>query len=395
MKKINFSGKRVLVRVDFNVPLDDEHNIKDFTRIERALPTLKYILDQGGRLVICTHMGRPKVGEENAHLSTKHLVPDLERLLNRTVVHLDDTVGERVQKKISDLDKESVVILENTRFYNEEKKGDETFAKQLSNLADIYINDAFGTAHRAHASTATVAQYFDDDAKGFGFLMQAEIENGNKILQNPQHPVTCIVGGAKVSDKIKLLENLINLADHILIGGGMAYTFIKAQGGAIGNSLCEDEHLDLAKEILKKSEAKECTIHLPKDSVIADEFSASANTMIVDSHSIQENWMGLDIGPEAIADYKKVLLDSKTILWNGPMGVFEMESFAIGTFQTAQAVADATSNGAFSLIGGGDSVSAINKSGLNNKVSYISTGGGAMLELLEGKKLPGIAAITD
>lgn len=395
MQNLDFNNKKVLVRVDFNVPFDKDLNITDFTRIKKALPTLKYILDKGGALIVCTHLGRPKVGENNDKYSTKHLVNDFARLLGREVTFVKDTIGQEVQTATEKMQSGDVILLENTRFYDEETKGDEGFAKSMASLADIYINDAFGTAHREHSSTTTVAKYFDRDHKGFGFLMDAEVANGNKILNNPAKPVTAIVGGAKVSDKIQLLDKLIDLADHILIGGGMAYTFLKAQGGKIGNSLCEDEHLDLALATLKKASVNNCTIHLPEDSKIADAFSAEANVDTVLSNEIPDGWMGLDIGPKAIAAYREVLLLSKTILWNGPMGVFEFEAFSAGTFTIAQSVADATSHGAYSLIGGGDSVSAINQSGLDDQVSYVSTGGGAMLEFLEGKVLPGVAAINE
>lgn len=391
MQNIDFKNKKVLVRVDFNVPLDNNQQITDDTRIRRAIPTLNYILEQGGDLVICTHLGRPN-GQFNPDLSIKHLTKRLSELLGKPVAHADTTIGEKAKHIIKH---NPIVILENTRFYKEEKAGDPAFAKGMADLADIYINDAFGTAHRAHASTTTVAQFFDKKHKGFGLLMQAEIKNGNKILNHPNKPVTAIIGGAKVSDKIKLIENIIDLADHIIIGGGMAYTFIKAEGGQIGSSLCEDDFLDLARNTLIKAEANNCRIHLPVDSVIANEFSKDAKYTIKTSYDIDEPWMGLDIGPNAIQSFRDVVLDSKTILWNGPMGVFEFEHFAKGTFAIAKAVAEATSNGAFSLIGGGDSVSAINKSGLNNQVSYVSTGGGAMLEFLEGKTLPGIAAMEE
>ena len=391
MQHINFKNKRVLVRVDFNVPLDKNQEITDDTRIRRAIPTLDYILKNGGKLIICTHLGRPG-GEVNPELSTKHLIQRLSDLLGSKVVHSSSTIGNEALEAVKNND---IVLLENTRFYKEEKKGDETFAKGMAELADIYINDAFGTAHRAHASTTTVAKYFSKENKGFGLLMNAEIENGNKILNDPEKPVTAIIGGAKVSDKIKLIENLIDLSDHIIIGGGMAYTFIKSQGGQIGNSLCEQDYLDLARKTLIKANENNCQIHLPIDSVIANEFSKDAKFTIKASEDIEESWMGLDIGPMAIEAFGEVLANSKTILWNGPMGVFEFENFSKGTFAIAKSVAEATSNGAYSLIGGGDSVSAINKSGLNEHVSYVSTGGGAMLEFLEGKTLPGIAAMQE
>jgi phosphoglycerate kinase len=395
MHHILFKDKIALVRVDFNVPLDKNFKVTDHTRIEKAIPTLRYILDQGAKLVVCTHLGRPKVGADNGAYSTNHIRTDFEKLLGSAVYFVDDCIGKKVQDKVSELKKGETLLLENTRFYDEETAGDHTFAKSLASLADIYINDAFGTAHRAHASTTTVAEFFDKDHKGFGYLMEAEVANGQKILNNPKRPLTAIVGGAKVSDKIQLLEQLINLADHILIGGGMAYTFLKASGGNIGKSLCEYEYLDLANKIIAQAKAKGCTLHLPFDSVIADKFGADAASKISNSAEILEDWMGLDIGPKAISDYTKVILESKTLLWNGPMGVFEFESFNKGTFGVANAVAMATDKGAYSLIGGGDSVAAINQSGLENRVSYVSTGGGAMLEFLEGKILPGVAAILN
>lgn len=395
MKELQFKNKKVLARVDFNVPLDENHNITDHTRIDRAIPTLKKILSEGGLLSVCTHMGRPKVGEDNYQFSTQHLVNDFAERLGTKVQYVSDCIGEEVMEAVKNQDLGTVILLENTRFYNEEKKGDKEFAKALAKPFDIYVNDAFGTAHREHASTATIAQFFEGDHKTFGYLMNAEVKNGNKVLHHPVSPVTAIVGGAKVSDKIKLLENLIDSNDNILIGGGMAYTFIKASGGKIGNSLCEDEYLDLAREILVKAKKNNTAIYLPVDSKVADDFKPDANTAIVPSDEIEDGWMGLDIGPKAIEQYKEVIMKSKTILWNGPMGVFEFEAFSSGTFSVAQSVADSTQEGAFSLIGGGDSVSAINKSGLSDKVSYVSTGGGAMLEFLEGKELPGIKAMTE
>lgn len=393
MKDINFNGKSVLARVDFNVPLDASHKILDHTRIDRAIPTLLEILKQGGKLSICSHVGRPKVGEDNHQYSTQHLVADLSERLGRKVVFVADCVGDLVSDAVANQKEEVVLLLENTRFYAEEKKGDVDFANQMSQPYDIYVNDAFGTAHRNHASTATIAQFFDKQHKTFGYLMSAEVENGNKVLHGADKPVTAIVGGAKVSDKIHLLKNLVKSNDNILIGGGMAYTFIKAQGGCIGKSLCEDEYLDLALEILEDARQQGTSIYLPEDSVIASEFAADADFKVVKSNSVDDNWMALDIGPKAVDQYSKVIKESKTILWNGPMGVFEFAQFDKGTFAIAKAVAESTSEGAFSLIGGGDSVSAINKSGLEDQVSYVSTGGGAMLEFLEGKVLPGIAAM--
>ncbi|MCL4106708.1 UNVERIFIED_CONTAM: hypothetical protein GTU68_048152 [Idotea baltica] len=383
---LDFNKQKVLVRVDFNVPLNSNNEITDDTRIKKALPTLKYVLDHGGSLILASHLGRPlkKKNDDGSinveKFTLKHLVGHLTETLGVQVNFSSDCVGE-------------VLLLENTRFHDEEGQGDVKFAKQLASLADIYVNDAFGTAHRAHASTTTVAQFFDSEHKCFGYLMESEIANATKLLNNPKHPVTAIIGGAKVSDKIQLIDKITEFADHILIGGGMSYTFLKAKGGSIGNSLFEEDFVELAGKLIEKCKQKGVELHLPQDSVIADDFNNDANLKTVASMEIPEGWMGLDIGPYAIEDYRNVILKSSTILWNGPVGVFEMTSFAKGTFSVAKAVADSTQNGAFSLIGGGDSVSAINKSGLSEKVSFISTGGGAMLEFLEGKELPGIKAI--
>lgn len=392
---LDFQDKRVLVRVDFNVPLDEHFNVTDDTRIVKSIPTLRYILSKGGIIILCSHLGRPKPGQDNSKYSLRHILPILSRDLGVPVEFVDDCVGPVTEEVISQMESGEVLILENLRFHKEETDGDENFAKALASYADIYINDAFGTAHRAHASTTTVAKFFDKNHKAFGFLMQAEIENGNKVINNPTKPVTAIIGGAKVSDKIVLLERLIDVCNNILIGGGMAYTFIKAKGGQIGGSICENEFTDLALRILEKAKNNDCNILLPEDSLIADKFAADAQFKECQSDQIPDSWMGLDIGNQAIALYSSVISDSKTILWNGPMGVFEFDNFSKGTFAIARAVADATERGSYSLIGGGDSVSAINKSGLSDKVSYVSTGGGAMLEFLEGKTLPGIAAILD
>jgi phosphoglycerate kinase len=396
MNHINFQDKKVLVRVDFNVPLLKSLAVADNTRIEKAIPTLKAILEKGAKaLIVCTHLGRPKTGADNSSFSTKHIVSEFSNLLGKEVEFVDDCIGEKVENAIAELEHGGVLLLENTRFYDEETEGEENFSKSLASVADIYINDAFGTAHRAHASTTKVAHYFDKDHKGFGYLMDAEVTNGNKVLLNSDSPFTAIVGGAKVSDKIKLLENLIDKANNILIGGGMAFTFKKALGGNIGKSLCETDLLSLSLEILEKAKSKGCNIYLPEDSIAASAFSAEADIMTVASDHIDGDWMGLDIGPKAVETYSEIIKKSKTIIWNGPMGVFEFEKFSNGTFSVAQAVADATALGAFSLIGGGDSVAAINKAGLEDKVSFISTGGGAMLEFLEGKILPGITAIQE
>lgn len=395
LRNLDFEGKKVLVRVDFNVPLNDAFEITDDTRMLKAKPTLEYILQEGGALIIMTHMGRPKLDDPSSleRLSTKHLVHHLMELLEVQVKHIPSCMSNDVLPVLADLQPGEIALLENTRFYPEEKKGDEAFAEMLSKYGDVYINDAFGTAHRAHASTAVVAKFFDSTAKAFGLLMQNEIQNASKLMQEAEKPVTAIVGGAKVSDKIQLIENLMDFADNILIGGGMSYTFIKAQNGQIGNSLCEDEHMDLALTILEKAEATNTKVYLPIDSLIADKFDAKAKTQVVNSSEIPDGWMGLDIGPEAQKQYGEIILNSKSILWNGPVGVFELEPFSNGTLAMASYIAEATDEGAYSLIGGGDSVAAINQSGLADKVSFISTGGGAMLELLEGKTLPGVASI--
>jgi len=394
-KDLNFKNIGALVRVDFNVPLNDAYEITDDTRMTAAIPTIEKILADGGSVVLMSHLGRPKDGPTEKY-SLKHLVAHLSHLLGgKEVIFADDCISDEALKMSSNLKPEQVLLLENLRFYKEEEKGDEAFAEKLSKHGDFWVNDAFGTAHRAHASTTIVAKFFPKDKRSFGYLMETEVNNGNKVIDNPASPVTAIVGGAKVSDKIKLLEKLIDISDNILIGGGMAYTFIKAQGGQIGKSLCENEFLDLAITTLALAKDQNCQIHLPSDSVVADNFSADANFKIVNSNEIEEDWMGLDIGPDATEAYSNVIKNSKTILWNGPMGVFEFENFSKGTFGVANAVADATTLGAFSLIGGGDSVAAINKAGLNDKVSFVSTGGGAMLEFLEGKVLPGIAAVTE
>ena len=391
---LNFSGKKALIRVDFNVPLDDKFNITDDNRMVGAVPTIEKILNDGGSVILMSHLGRPEDGPAEKY-SLKHLVRHLAILLNRDVQFADDCIGESAVSKAKDLKSGEVLLLENLRFYKEEEKGDVDFAGKLAKHGDFWVNDAFGTAHRAHASTTIVSQFFPKGKKSFGYLMDAEVVAGNKVLNHPVSPVTAIVGGAKVSDKIKLLEKLVESSDNILVGGGMAYTFIKAQGGEVGKSLCEMEFLDLALRTLELAKEHNCVIHLPEDSVIADNFAADANTQIVPSNEIPEGWMGLDIGPKAAEAYSHVIKNSKTILWNGPMGVFEFDAFSKGTFGVANAVADATALGAYSLIGGGDSVSAINKAGLEDKVSYVSTGGGAMLEFLEGKVLPGIAAVTE
>jgi len=390
----SFSGKKALVRVDFNVPLNDKFEITDDTRIRAAIPTIKKIQKDGGSVILMSHLGRPKDGPTNKY-SLKHLVAHLGKLLSSNNVEFaDDCIGQQAIEKSKALKPGEVLLLENLRFYKEEEKGDKEFAKKLAALGDVYVNDAFGTAHRAHASTAVIAQFFPADRKLFGLLMENEVKSAEKVLRDAEKPFTAIMGGAKVSDKILLIENLLQRANHIIIGGGMAYTFFKAQGGKVGSSLVEEDRLQTAKELLEKAKAKNVQIHLPADSIIADKFDANANTREADTNNIPDGWMGLDIGKKAIAEFRDVILQSKTILWNGPMGVFEMEKFQSGTKAIAQAIAEATQKGAFSLIGGGDSVSAINQFGFDDKVSYVSTGGGAMLEFFEGKELPGIAAIN-
>ena len=389
----NFNNQRALVRVDFNVPLNDQFEITDDTRMTSTIPTIKKILNDGGKAILMSHLGRPKDGPTDKY-SLKHLVKNLKELLPRTnVLFADDCIGERALELSKDMKPGEVLLLENLRFYKEEEKGDEAFAQKLARLGDVYVNDAFGTAHRAHASTAIIAKFFPADKKMFGLLMEAEVKNAEKVLHDSEKPFTAILGGAKVSDKIMIIENLLERADHIIIGGGMAYTFFKAKGGNVGKSLVEEDRLDTAKELIKKADDKGVKIHLPADSIIADKFAADASTQIAENTSINDAWMGLDIGPKAIEEFKTVISNSKTILWNGPMGVFEMEKFQGGTKAIAGAIAEATEKGAFSLVGGGDSVSAVNQFGYADKVSYVSTGGGAMLEYFEGKELPGIAAI--
>jgi phosphoglycerate kinase len=391
----DFKNEKALIRVDFNVPLDEQFNITDDTRMRAAIPTIKKVLDDGGSVILMSHFGRPKSGPEDK-FSLKHLLPHLKELLpGTTVLFADNCIGEDAQQKAKDLKPGEVLLLENLRFHKEEEKGDEAFAKKLSELGDVYVNDAFGTAHRAHASTAVIAQFFPAEKKMFGLLMNAEISNADKVLNSSEKPFTAILGGAKVSDKIEIIENLLKKANNIIIGGGMAYTFLKAQGKEIGSSLCEEDKLDLANEILSKAKEKNVEIYLPADSVVADKFAEDANTKTVNNDHIEKGWMGLDIGTESIREFSKVIMESKTILWNGPMGVFEMKKFQQGTKAVAEAIAKATENGAYSLIGGGDSVAAINEFGLADKVSYVSTGGGALLEYFEGKELPGIKAINN
>ncbi len=389
---LQFENEKVLMRVDFNVPLNAAFEITDDSRMRAAVPSIQHILNTGGSVIIMSHLGRPKNGP-NDEFSLRHIVQHLSDLLHVPVDFASDCIGEEAIGKAGELKSGSVLVLENLRFYPEETAGDIEFASKLAALGTFYVNDAFGTAHRAHASTSVIAQFFPGK-KSFGMLMAAEIINAEKVMKSPQRPLTAIVGGAKVSDKILIVENLLNVADNIIIGGGMAYTFFKAQGGYIGSSLCEMDRLETCLEIMQKAKEKGVKIYLPADSIMADAFKADANTQNVSSNEITENWMGLDIGNAAVLEFREVLLNSKTILWNGPMGVFEMPAFENGTKLVAQAVADATAAGAFSLIGGGDSAAAVYKFGFDQQVTYISTGGGALLEYFEGKVLPGIAAIN-
>ncbi|HTL08249.1 MAG TPA: phosphoglycerate kinase [Chitinophagaceae bacterium] len=390
----NFAGHKALVRVDFNVPLDKKtFAITDDNRMKATIPTIKKILKDGGSAILMSHLGRPKDGPEDKS-SLKHLVPHLKELLGGTnIVFADDCIGEQANASAKNLQPGEVLLLENLRFYKEEEKGDEAFAEKLSKLGDVYVNDAFGTAHRAHASTAVIAKFFPPANRMFGLLMEAEVASAEKVMHETQKPFVAIIGGAKVSDKILIIENLLERATDIIIGGGMAYTFMKANGGKIGNSLCEEDRLQTALDLMEKANKKGVCIHLPADSIIADKFAADANTSAAPSNNIPDGWMGLDIGASACDQFSNIIKKSKTILWNGPMGVFEMANFQHGTKAIATAVANSTQNGAFSLVGGGDSVAAVNQFGFADKVSYVSTGGGALLEYFEGKELPGIAAI--
>ena len=392
LNDFNFNTKKALIRVDFNVPLDKNLTVTDATRIEAAKPTIIKVLEDGGSCVLMSHLGRPK-NKEN-EFSLKHIVNAASDILGVAVKFVDDCIGDKVEEAVSKLQPGEILLLENLRYYPEEESGAVDFAEKLSKWGDVYINDAFGTAHRAHASTTVVAQFFPEN-KCFGHLLASEIENVNKVLNDSQKPVTAIVGGAKVSSKITIIENILDKVDHLIIGGGMAFTFIKAQGGTIGNSLVEDDKQELALEILKKAKQKNVQVHVPTDTVIADAFANEAETKVCDIYKIPEGWMGLDAGPETQKQFAEVIQNSKTILFNGPVGVFEMPNFSKGTIAVCEAIATATQNGAFSLVGGGDSVSAVKQFGFEDKVSYVSTGGGAMLEMLEGKTLPGIAAILE
>ena len=389
----NFNNKKAIIRVDFNVPLNDQFQVTDDNRIVAAKPTIDKIVNDGGVAILMSHLGRPKNGPEDK-FSLKHIVSKVEEVLGRKVTFVNDSVGADVEKVVADGKAGDVILLENLRFYKEEEAGDDAFAEKLSKLGDVYVNDAFGTAHRAHASTTIVAKFFPND-KLFGYLLAKEIESIDKVLNSTEKPVTAVLGGSKVSSKITIIENILDKVDHMIIGGGMMFTFIKAQGGKIGSSLVEDDKMELALEILEKAKAKNVQIHIPVDVVAADAFSNDASTQIVPANDIPDGWQGLDVGPKTLEQFNKVIMDSKIILWNGPLGVFEMEKFAAGTITLGNFIADATEAGTFSLVGGGDSVAAVKQFGLDDKVSYVSTGGGAMLEMLEGRTLPGIAAILD
>lgn len=393
IEDFNFENKRVLIRVDFNVPLDAELNVTDANRIEAAKPTIIKVLEDGGSAVLMSHLGRPK-GVRNPDMSLGHICQKVSEIIGVSVKFVDDCVGEKAEQAVSELQNGEVLLLENLRFHAEETAGDSDFAEQLSHLGDIYVNDAFGTAHRAHASTTIVAQFFPGQ-KCFGYLLAKEIEAIEKVMRSGEKPVTAILGGAKVSSKITIIENILDKVDHLIIGGGMTYTFVKAQGGHVGDSICEDDKMTLALEILEQAKAKGVAVHLPVDVLAADDFSNDAQTQIVEVDAIPDGWQGLDAGPRTLENFKAVILGSKTILWNGPVGVFEMERFAEGTIGVGNFIDEATQNGAFSLVGGGDSVAAVKQFGFQDKVSYVSTGGGAMLESLEGKSLPGIAAILE
>ncbi len=392
LNDFNFNSKKAIIRVDFNVPLDENFNVTDATRIEAAKPTIDKILNDGGSVILMSHLGRPKGVE--AKYSLQHIVATTEEILGRKIQFAADCIGEVAETAAKNLQPGEILLLENLRFYAEEENGDVAFSKKLAALGDIYVNDAFGTAHRAHASTTIIAQFFQD-AKCFGYLLAKEIESIEKVLNNSEKPVVAILGGSKVSSKITVIENILDKVNHMIIGGGMTFTFVKALGGSIGDSICEDDKLELAIEILKQAKEKGVQIHIPVDVVAADSFSNTAKTQVVDVKHIPDGWQGLDAGPKSLAIFRRIILDSKTILWNGPLGVFEMDNFANGTISLGEYIAESTANGAFSLVGGGDSVAAVKQFGLEPKMSYVSTGGGAMLEMLEGITLPGIAAILE
>lgn len=391
IEDFNFENKKALIRVDFNVPLDGDLNVTDESRIVGAKPSILKVLEDGGSAILMSHLGRPK-GQVKEDMSLKHIVNKVSEIIGVQVKFVDDCVGEKAEAAASSLENGEILLLENLRFYAEEENGDKAFAEKLSRLGDIYINDAFGTAHRAHASTTIVADFFPEN-KCFGYLLAKEINAIKTVMETGEKPVTAILGGAKVSSKITIIENILDKVDNLIIGGGMTYTFIKAQGGKVGDSICEDDKMELALEILQKAKEKNVSVHLPVDVIAADDFSNDANTQVVDVDKIPDGWQGLDAGPRTLDSFKEVISTSKTILWNGPVGVFEMESFAGGTKAVGNAIDYATKGGAFSLVGGGDSVAAVKQFGFENKVSYVSTGGGAMLESLEGRVLPGIAAI--
>ena len=388
----NFKNKKAIIRVDFNVPLDENFNVTDVTRIEAAKPTIDKILADGGSVILMSHLGRPKGAEDK--YSLKHILKTASDILGVSVQFASNCVGAEAKAAADQLQAGEVLLLENLRFHTEEEAGDVAFAKELASLGDIYVNDAFGTAHRAHASTTIIAQFFPND-KCFGTLLAKEIESLDKVLKNSVKPVTAVLGGSKVSSKITVIENILDKVDHMIIGGGMTFTFVKALGGQIGNSICEDDKQELALEILRLAKEKGVQLHIPVDVVAGDDFSNNANTQVVDVRAIPDGWEGMDAGPKSLENFKKVILESKTILWNGPLGVFEMPTFAKGTIALGEFIAEATANGAFSLVGGGDSVAAVKQFGFEDKVSYVSTGGGAMLEMLEGRVLPGIAAILE
>lgn len=392
LNNINFKDKKAIIRVDFNVPLDEHFMVTDATRIEAAKPTIAKILNDGGSVILMSHLGRPKGVE--AKYSLQHILSKTEEILGQKVYFASNCIGEIAEQAAANLKAGEILLLENLRFYEEEEKGDVDFAKKLASLGDVYVNDAFGTAHRAHASTTIIAQFFPDQ-KCFGLLLAKEIESIEKVLHNSEKPVVAILGGSKVSSKITVIENILPKVNHLIIGGGMTFTFIKALGGNIGNSICEDDKMELALSILKQAEELGVAIHLPVDVIAADAFSNDANTQVIDVKNIPDGWQGLDAGPKSLAIFEDVIMKSKTILWNGPLGVFELESFAKGTIALGDFIAAATKNGAFSLVGGGDSVAAVKQFGFEEKMSYVSTGGGAMLEMLEGRTLPGIAAILE
>jgi phosphoglycerate kinase len=391
LNNYNFKGKKAIIRVDFNVPLNASFEVTDDTRIRAAVPTIKAILEKGGAVILMSHLGRPKGGPEDKY-SLKHILPVLTKILDKEVLVADDCIGQSAIDASNALKAGQVLLLENLRFYKEEEKGDKAFAQKLANLADVYVNDAFGTAHRAHASTTIIADFFPND-KMFGYLIENELKSMDAVLKTPKHPFTAILGGAKVSTKITIIKQMLDKVDNIIIGGGMTYTFIKAMGGNIGSSLVEDDYLQTAKEVIEEAKQKNVNIYLPVDNILANKFANDAETLTTDIMNGKEGWMGLDVADKTIDLFSKVIKDSKTILWNGPMGVFEMTSFQKGTVEIAKAIVEATEKGAFSLVGGGDSVAAVNQFELADKVSYVSTGGGAMLEYLEGQELPGIKAI--